>query len=70
MHYDSVERAWSVNGGGGDHIYIYICMYVCMCVYIYVYVYIYTYTFFPWGNMVLMQTDGREIGRVAIGDKA
>ena len=24
MHYDSLEEAWSVNGGGGDHIYIYI----------------------------------------------
>ena len=32
MHYDSVERAWSVNGGGGDHVYIYI--YICTRVFL------------------------------------
>ena len=34
MHYDSVERAWSVNGAGGDHIYIYISMYIHIYIYI------------------------------------
>ena len=28
MHYDSVERAWSVNGGGRPYIYIYIYIYI------------------------------------------
>ena len=28
MHYDSVERAWSVNGGGAT-MYIYIYMHAC-----------------------------------------
>ena len=65
-------RGHGLSTGGGATIYIYIYMYVCMyvCIYIYVYVYIYIHIHFPWGNMVLMQTDGREIGRVAIGDKA
>ena len=41
MHYDSVERAWSVNGGEADHPYIYIYIYICMYVYtcvIYIYI--------------------------------
>ena len=38
MHYDSVERAWSVNGAGGDHIYIY----TYLCIYIFIYIYVYS----------------------------
>ena len=42
MRYDSLERAWSVNGGG-DHIYIYIEMLYIDIVYIYVCIYVYMY---------------------------
>ena len=50
MHYDSVERAWSVNGGGATiYIYIYIYIYfyihthVCMHVRMYVCLYVRMY---------------------------
>ena len=39
MHYDSVERAWSVNGGGGAGATIYI--------YIYMYTHTYIHTYDP-----------------------
>ena len=41
MHYDSVERAWSVNGGGATiYIYIHIHVYILILTYIY-FIYIY-----------------------------
>ena len=43
MHYDSVERAWSVNGGGRPYIYIYIYTYIIINITIYVKIYIYIF---------------------------